>query len=316
MQLRWKIVGGLLAGICYCMGCALQPLPGPEELNDVLSGILLDPAKSCERLRDDFRLYFLSTVDTPDEAGLDYLTHWVLKPDGTVLQVWYLPANLDRGTIVLSNGASGNKACYLFVARLLVYNGWSVFTYDYQGFGASEGQASLASLPSDLETVVDWARRITGREKITLAGISIGSIPSIAVAASRPDAVNGLILDSPVALDAELDRFNALLGGQANEVVRRLDSALISDEVIRDVAQPVLILSSERDFLTPPGTVQRLADRAAGNVTLMRFDGIDHALGPYLRTAEYVFQIENFLSGVWTFPTEAARRPAADQDGV
>ncbi|MCG3127489.1 MAG: hypothetical protein CHACPFDD_02349 [Phycisphaerae bacterium] len=312
MRLRRKTIISLLAGTCCCLGCAPQPLPGPEEINDVLSGILLDPAKSCERLRDDFRLYFLTTVDTPDQAGLDYLTHWVLKPDGTVLQVWYLPANLDRGTIVLSNGAAGNKACYLFVARLFVYNGWSVFTYDYQGFGESEGQASLASMPDDLNTVVDWARRLTGRDKVTLAGISIGSIPSIAVAAARPDAVNGLILDSPVALDAELDRFNAIIGGQANEVVRRLDPTLISDAVIRNVTQPILILASQRDFLTPPTTVQRLADRAAGPVSLVRFDGIDHALGPYLRTAEYVFQIENFLTGVWSNLAAAASRSASD----
>jgi pimeloyl-ACP methyl ester carboxylesterase len=216
------------------------------------------------------------------------------------LHVWYLPTKLDRGTAILSIGSSASMNCYLFVAKLLTRQGWSVVIYEYQGFGLSTGRPSLASLAPDLEAVLEWTRGRTQRPQVTLVGISLGAIPSVAIAARRPDAVNAVILDSPVALGEELLRFDPLLGGEAQAFVARLLPDLVSEERIRDVHQPLLVFLHELDFLTTPQQTQMLYDRAPGPKQLVRFANLDHAKGPYFSTDVYMFHADTFLSSVWT----------------
>lgn len=282
------------------MGCAPLTLPQKSEVLNTLSAVLLTPDRSCDELAGYFGLTFLNTVRTPDQLGLDFDEQWAVGKNGNVLHIWQIRASFNRGTVVLSAGAAGDMACYLFPARLLVDNGWSVIMYDYQGFGQSEGSPSLATLTDDLETVVDWSRVLTGHERLTLMGISIGSIPSIAVAVRRPDAVNAVIIDSPVALGAELDRFGFLFGGRVNDIVALIDEELVSELIVADLTQPLLVFMSERDTVTPPYTVELLFANAGGPKDIVRFPNIDHALGPYVNTALYTFHLESFLTRIWS----------------
>lgn len=282
------------------MGCAPTSLPQKSEVLNTLSAVLLAPDQTCDELADYFGLDFLKTVETPDQLGLDFDEQWAVGRNGNVLHIWQLAAAFDRGTVVLSTGAAGDMACYLLPARLMVDNGWSVIMYDYQGFGQSEGSPSLATLTDDLETVVDWSRVLTGRERLTVMGISIGSIPSIAVGVRRPDAVNAVIIDSPVALGAALDRFGFLFGGRVNDIIGLIDEELVSEVIVADLAQPLLVFMSERDSVTPPNTIELLFANAGGPKDIVRFPNIDHALGPYVNTALYTFHIELFLTRIWS----------------
>ncbi len=281
------------------MSCAPTALPAKSEILNTLSAVLLTPDSSCDQLAGYFGLSFLSPVETPDQMGLDFNEYWVVGDNGSVLHLWHMPAALKRGTIVLSAGAAGQMACYLFPAQLLINNGWSVIMYDYQGFGQSEGSPDLASLAGDLETVLDWSRVLTGRDQLTLMGISIGSIPSIAVGVKRPDAVNALIIDSPVALGAELDRFGFLFGGRVEDIVGLIDEELVSEVIVADLTQPLLVFLSERDSVTPPRTIELLFENAGGPKEIVRFPNIDHALGPYVKTALYTVHLESFLTCIW-----------------
>jgi fermentation-respiration switch protein FrsA (DUF1100 family) len=270
-----------------------------------LSALLLDPARDCEELRNAFGLDYLPIVATPDELGIPYEDHFVATPDSHVLHVWYLPTNLDRGTVILSIGSSSAMNCYLFVAKLLTRNGWSVVLYEYQGYGLSTGRPSLATLSSDLEAVLDWTRAYVHRPSVSLAGISLGTIPSVAVAVRRPDAVNGVILDSPVALGEELLRFNPLFGGDAAAFVAQLLPDLVSEERIRDMRQPLLVFLHELDVLTTPQQTELLYSRAPGPKQLVRFANLQHAKGPYFSTDVYMYHTDTFLTSVWS----ASERP-------
>lgn len=280
-------------------GCAGPRPPAKDQLLERLSFIVLDPTITCAELRDHFQLHDLPVVDTPDELGLGYVNQWVIGSDSAALHVWYLPAQLNRGTVVLSMGASGRMACYLFVTQLLVHNGWSVVMYEYQGFGESQGVPSLGTLVGDLETVVNWTRSVATAPRVTLLGISLGTIPSVAIAAKRPDAVNGVILDSPVALSSELRRFSFLLGGDVEDYVARLDPELLTEVMMPQVTQPTLFFLNEADIVTPPATIERLYGLANEPKELVRFPDLEHALGPYAKTAIYTVSVERFLSSIW-----------------
>lgn len=285
--------------LLHTVSCALPPPPGHDQIVSALSELILRPAVSCEELRDSFGLDHLQPVDHPGQAGLVFEEHYVATPDGEWLRVWCLPADADRGTVLISPGAVGPMSCDLYPASLLVQAGWSVVIYEYRGFGGSTGSPSLAALPVDLEAVLDWARSRTGRERLSLLGTSLGSVPSAAIAIRRPDAVNAVVFDSPVALGPEIRRFREVLGIHTEAVVRSLDQELRTEEVIGGLRAPLLVFLHEADVVTSATNVEMIYDRAAGLKWLVRFPELDHARGAYLCTDEFIAALDAFLSVVW-----------------
>ena len=299
---------------CGCISSPDPPSLTTDQLTLVLSELLVYPDVTCEALRDAFDVEYLPLAETPDEAGLPYEEHRLPTADGQHLRVWYLPTRLDRGTVILSQGAMGTMPCYLFHARLLVRNGWSVVMYDFRGVGGSGGRVDLGSMPDDLNAVLDWTLRQTGREAVTLMGISLGTIPSVAVAAQRPQAVNGVVLDSPVALGAEIQRLAFALRGRAEEYVNSLAPNLRVEELVRNVRQPLLIFAAERDVITPPATIRLIYDRAAGPKRLVAFPGLAHAREPFGDTGTYTYELETFLSSIWSQLEWPVIEPDATED--
>jgi pimeloyl-ACP methyl ester carboxylesterase len=286
----------------FSWSCAPIPdieTPTTDELGQFITNLLLRPEVTCEQLRASFEVEYLTLVDTPDQAGMPYEEHWVATEDGELLRVWYLPTKLDRGMVVLSLGAAGELPCYLFAARLLLNNGWSVVMYDYRGFGESSGETDINTLHVDLAAVLDWTVAYTGRESVTLFGISLGTLPSVAVAVDRPDVVNAVVLDSPASMGLEIARFARALGDQTQTIVDQLVYPLRTEEVVEGLQQPLLVYLSELDWITPPWSMQLIFERAAGPKELVVFDDLGHAAGPYHDTGTYTFYLERFLSQVW-----------------
>jgi pimeloyl-ACP methyl ester carboxylesterase len=293
------ILGALAISIVPAGGCVNVAALSTGELLSGLSDLILARYSECEELRRRFRVDYLPLVDDPSEIGMNYEQHWLTAPNGTPLQLWYLPANLDRGTVVYSIGSAGDMRCYLFSALLLVGNGWSVVMYDYEGYGLNAGTPSLDTFITNLTAAVAWARTRTGRERVTLMGMSLGSIPSVAVAVQQPDSVNGVILDSPVALKAQIERFGFVIPGQAGILINRLDANLLSDVIIERLQQPLLVFSHELDPISTPDTVAALFESAGGPKVLVNYPGVGHASSQFVRTDSYLYYLDTFLNDIW-----------------
>lgn len=285
----------------FSAGCVQNPqieIADKDTLESLLSGLILGPLVTCEELRDGFELQYLPVVQDPGAINVEYQEHYLVTADNEVLRLWYLPTQLSRGVVVLSQGAVGTAACYLFTGRMLRNNGWTVVMWDYRGFGPSSGTPSLGALRTDLEQVVDWARDFSGHDQVSLMGISLGSVPSVAVAVARPEAVNAVILDSPLALGDTLTRFDFILDNPQT-LIDLLDPELVSERIIDQLHQPLLVLQGERDIITPPPTVLDLYSRAGGPKQLVTFPTIGHAAAPFRDTGDYTSAVEGFLSQVW-----------------
>ena len=283
--------------ISGCPPAELPILTAPIVL-DRLSKIILQPETTCAELRDEFNVPYLPLANTPGDAGIDYQEYYIRTPDRHQLRVWYMPGSGTRGTVIVSPGAFGPMTCYLFSAKLLTDKGWSVVIYDYQGFGESPGKPALGALRMDLETVLDWTLAHANTQQVSLMGMSLGSIGTVAVAVDRPEAVNAVVLDSPVALGQEIERFRAALGVRTEEIIAALDTWLVSEDIIGQMYQPLLVFLHEGDVVTPPASVQLLYDRAAGTKELVRYTG-EHAAGQFEDTADYVAHLDAFLTGIW-----------------
>lgn len=299
--LRGILLGAMLAVVpLLTTGCpAPQPtVLTPELVLEELSELILAPDTTCAELRDQFGVSYLPLVETPGGIGIDYLEYYIPATDRQRLRVWYMPGNAARGTIIVSPGAFGPMQCYLFTAKLLTDQGWSVVIYDYEGFGESTGTLSLGRLQPDLETVLDWTLANTNATQVSLMGMSLGSIPSVAVAVERPDIINAVVLDSPVALAQEIERFREILGDHTEEIIAALDTRLVSEDIIGQMQQPLLVFLHEADVVTPPASVQLLYDLAGGTKELVRYTG-EHAAGQFEDTADYDAHLQAFLSDVW-----------------
>ncbi len=283
-------------------GCGPSAIPSPAEVLALLNALILDPGTSCAELRDHYGLHNLPLVNDPGDLGLAFEEDGVPNVLGEQLRVWYIPAAAERGVVVVSNGSSGAMQCYLHAAWLLTQMGWTVIMYDYTGFGASSGTASLHTLIPDLTAVTEWAVVRSGRSQVTLLGVSLGTIPSVAVAAERPEWVNAVVLDSPVALGDQIERFGVPLRLPVDEILTSLDPALITERTVFRVRQPLIVFLHGHDRVTTPPQVRKIFARAPGVKELVEFAGLPHAMGQYLATEQYVNRLEPFLAEVWGVP--------------
>lgn len=288
------------AVVLLAAGCLPPPpVPSPEEIRSGLSSVVLQPETTCEELRQDFGLTDLPIVGNPGEGGIKYEEFQVPAPDGASLRVWYMPVAAPRGTVIVSAGNSGSMACYLFTALLLTRDAYSVVMYDYEGFGGSTGEADLFTLHSDLDAVIEWTLTTIDTPQVSLFGMSLGTVPTVAAAIDRPDVVNAVVLDSPLVLNQEIERFGFLVRGRTQEIIAVLDPWMVTDSIIDEMQQPALVFVHSADEVTPPATVELMLSRITAPVELVQFEGLGHAEGQFLRTEEYRSHLDAFLASVW-----------------
>lgn len=281
--------------------CSLLTLTGcvqivpPEDFVRFASTVALDPVITCATLANDFGLPNVPTVNNPGEIGLSYIEERIPVADGVSLRGWYIPAVDSRGLIIFSNGAVGELPCYLFLTLNLVQRGWSVAMYDYEGFGGSDGSASLGNLTRDADAGIQWALNLTGESQALLMGVSLGTIPSVAYAADHPDQVIGVVLDGPISLAAEVERFGFLLGSQPARFAAQFDSALRLDQTLPRLSRPTFAIIYGLDEYATAAIAPDLLATVPGPVATYRFDTLRHARGPYLSTDEYFDALDAWL---------------------
>ena len=125
--------------------------------------------------------------------------------DGRQIEVWSArsPALAGGGqprayVLEFCGNATRAEEIAQFVAQRWQKHPVEVWVMNYPGFGGSEGRARLASVvPSAMATFDELARRAGGRP-IFIEANSMGTVPALRVAASRP--VAGLVLQNPPPL--------------------------------------------------------------------------------------------------------------------
>jgi len=146
-------------------------------------------------------------------------------------------------------------------------NGFSTFSYDYSGYGLSEGNPSEFQTYQDIDAAYVYLREQLGYapEKIVVYGRSIGGGPSLYLASRVPIAA--LVLESTFAsiYQAQLP-FVLLPFDKYSNVVR-----------IADVHVPTLILHGSKDWTVRPWNAKRLfAKSGAVEKRLVWIDGAGH----------------------------------------
>jgi fermentation-respiration switch protein FrsA (DUF1100 family) len=128
-----------------------------------------------------------------DNPGIIKIT----SSNGKKISAVYLPNPDARFTLLVSHGNAEDLGDIREWLEDMRQVGFSVFSYDYQGYGTSEGKPSENVAYADESSAYDFLALNLGTppDHIIIFGRSVGTGPAVQLATRRPAA--GLVLQSP-----------------------------------------------------------------------------------------------------------------------
>ena len=136
---------------------------------------------------------------TPDDVGRPAEDVWLKTSDGLRLHAWFFAADQSspraKFVMLFCHGNGGNLTSRPGYYRAILETGVNLLTFDYRGYGRSDGEPSEAGTYTDAEAAYQWLRtRGFAPEHILVWGESLGGGIASHLAATEP--VGGLMLQS------------------------------------------------------------------------------------------------------------------------
>jgi fermentation-respiration switch protein FrsA (DUF1100 family) len=186
--------------------------------------------------------------------------------DGKSISAIYLPNPAAKFTILYSHGNAediGNLRPWLEKLRS---SGFAVFSYDYHGYGTSEGVPSEKNVYADADAAYDYLVNTlkTPPSKVISYGRSVGNGASIDLASRRP--VGGLIVQSGfTSAFVVLTRVPLVPFDKFRNIAK-----------IRNVKCPVLVIHGRNDAVIPFQHGERLFEAAPQPKSEFWIDKVGH----------------------------------------
>lgn len=140
-------------------------------------------------------------IDNPALKSFSYEDVYFMTSDGLKLHGWYLKAkDKGRGTILQMHGNAENISSHVNSVLWLTLEGYNIFTFDYRGYGRSEGSPSLDGVHRDAQAALETVLKLPDidKERILVLGQSLGGAIAVYTVANSPNKnhVRALIIDS------------------------------------------------------------------------------------------------------------------------
>ena len=135
-----------------------------------------------------------------------------------------------------------------------IYNsmGINFFAVDYRGYGLSTGSPTITAMMRDCHVLFDfvkgWLKKNRHSGKLVLMGRSLGSASALELAASYPDLIDALIVESGFAYSGPLLQ---LMGIQLEKFEFTENKGFRNLEKIQKYKKPTLIIHAEFDHIIP-----------------------------------------------------------------
>ena len=225
-------------------------------------------------------------VLTPDKLGLAYQEVRFRTRDGLELLGWFLPAKGPAtGTVLQLHGNAENISTHFTSVAWLPARGFNVFTFDYRGYGASEGSPSLEGAQLDIDAAMETllARSDIDKTRVVMYGQSLGG----ALAAyyvehsARRGELRALILESAFSdyTDIVREKFTDHWITWPFQWIPLLsvdDSFSPLPGMAKISPLPLLVLHGDRDPVVPMHHGQRLYDAARDPKQIWIVPGAGH----------------------------------------
>lgn len=161
-----------------------------------------------------------------------------------------------------------------------LYNrmGINFMPVDYRGYGRSSGEPTVSSMMQDCHVIFHYARDWLARNEyhgpLIVMGRSLGSAPSLELASSYSDTIDGLVVESGFALAGPLLK---LLGVDAERLGFNEEYGFRNIDKIGQFRKPTLIIHAEYDHIIPFSDARLLYDSSdASQKKLLMIPGANH----------------------------------------
>lgn len=189
----------------------------------------------------------------------------------------------DAPVVVLVHGAAVSSR-HMAPAAVLLAENFRVIVPDLPGHGRSGSPSSVLDVQENANALMGWLDRL-GHGRVAMLGNSYGCQIITALAASRPERLWGAVLQGPTLDPAaggglrQIGRWlrNTVREGttQPSETVRQWKQAGLRvftltlasmfrdriEERLGEMTVPTLVVSGDRDPITPPRWVREAAGR-------------------------------------------------------
>lgn len=204
---------------------------------------------------------------------LNFVTH-----DAVKLEAWDIPAESERGVVVMFHGYAVSRSALLGEARVLHELGWRTVLVDHRGSGRSDGWETTLGWreAADVAAAVNWVRHEWPAQRLILSGQSMGAVAALRAIATENVRPDGLIAECPfdTLLHTVGHRYHAM-GLPAFPSAELLvfwggvqhgfnGFAHNPAEYARAVECPALVLDGAHDLWVMPEEARRVAAAMAG----------------------------------------------------
>ena len=214
--------------------------------------------------------------ENPRDWGMSYIDVAIHTEDGLELDGWYVPFANSKKVVLFFHGNAGNISHRRASLQILHDLGVNVLMLDYRGYGLSEGSPSESGLYLDARAAWDYLlnEKKFSAQDVVIFGRSLGG--AVAVNLASQVEARGLMLES--TFTSARDMADSLFPVLSKLLYVRF--GLNSDERIKRVHCPVLILHSPDDDVIPYVLGERLFELANEPKRFVRLRG-DHNSGFY-----------------------------------
>lgn len=195
------------------------------------------------------------------------------SPGFTVPQVPYI-ATFHGNSGHLADGANWRRVEVLWAA------GFTVFTFDYSGYGRSEGEPTFVGIQEDALAAADHVESWIAEDRnpgwtwdrVPLHGLSLGGGVGAHIADEAPP-LTLITEDTFASYDALLEDTTGGVGVPAGWL---FEEPFDTEQAIRDVQVPVLIMHGKADAYVPVASAHRLFSAANEPKEKWLVPGSDH----------------------------------------
>ncbi len=209
--------------------------------------------------------------------------------DGTPLAGWFLPARKTprKGLVVQFHGNAQNMTSHFNSVYWLGDEGYDVFTFDYRGYGISEGKPSQEGLNRDALAAIAWAAtQSPGTSRnVVLYGQSLGGAVLLRafqdVPAEQRARVRAVITEGTFYSYRRMGR-SMLSRSWLTFLFQPLAYVLVSDEyspedsVPRVSPIPLLVIHGDADPVVPYSFGEKIHAMALEPKRFLRIPGGGH----------------------------------------
>jgi fermentation-respiration switch protein FrsA (DUF1100 family) len=231
--------------------------------------------------------------ETPRDFGLQFESLTIDTADGEHLRGWVLRAPAPRANVVYFHGNGANLSNWSPILAGIVQHGYSVFAFDYRGYGRSTGHPTERGLYRDVDAVVKqgWIGESASVPTIYW-GRSLGATMAAYAATVRPP--DGIILESGFVNARAAVRGSVALLFLSLFSSYRFPTAEFANRADR----PVLVMHGNRDSVIPFALGRELFDTLTPPKQFVVIEGGDHNDAVPREAPAYWSAVDRFTTGL------------------